>query len=51
MTAVLQGPDKYADELGVKPVTSTCSQFDMQDETVFHAGYREWLRLMRKGVA
>lgn len=51
MTAVLRGPDKYADELGVKPVTSTCSQFDMQDETVFHAGYREWLRLMRKGVA
>ncbi len=46
MTAVRQGADDYARELGIEPATSLSGGFDIQDETVFHAGYREWLRLM-----
>jgi len=51
MAVVHDGPDEYARQLGVHPATSVSGNFDIQDETVFHAGYREWLRLMRRGVA
>ena len=51
MTAVRQGPDEYAKELGVNPATSVSGGYDIQDETVFHASYREWLRLMEVGTA
>ncbi len=51
ITAMQRGADQYAKELGVHPETSVSGGFDIQDETVFHSGYREWLRLMRKGLA
>ena len=51
LAAVQQGPDRFALELGIDPATSVNGRFDMGDETVFHAGYREWLRLMRLGFA
>ena len=51
MTAVRQGADEYAKELGVNPATSVSGGYDIQDETVFHASYREWLRLMAQGTA
>lgn len=51
MSAAIKGPDADARELGVRPETSVTGAFDIQDETVFHAGYREWLRLMRQGMA
>jgi len=51
MKLVRPGPDQYARELGIEPETSQHGPFDVQDETVFHAGYREWLRLMRRGMA
>jgi hypothetical protein len=46
---VREGPDDSAAELGVKPRTSLVGGFEIGDETVFHAGYREWLNLMRRG--
>jgi benzoate/toluate 1,2-dioxygenase alpha subunit len=49
MTKVREGPDEYADQLGISPATSVTGKFEIQDETVFHAGYREWLRLMSRG--
>jgi len=48
-SALQDGPNDYARELGVEPVTSLVGPFDVGDETVFHAGYREWIRLMRRG--
>ena len=47
---VQRGADDYAKELGVNPATSMSGNFDIQDETVFHAGYREWMRLVKKGM-
>ena len=47
---VQRGADDYAKELGVNPATSMSGNFDIQDETVFHAGYREWMRLGKKGM-
>ena len=34
-----------------RPATSVSGGYDIQDETVFHASYREWLRLMAQGTA
>lgn len=48
-TALCHGPDIHAKELGMLPLTSVSGGYDIQDETVFHAAYREWLRLMRRG--
>lgn len=41
-----QGGNKYSEEMGVSPTTSVCGPFDVQDETIFHSIYREWLRLL-----
>jgi benzoate/toluate 1,2-dioxygenase alpha subunit len=51
MTRVQRGPDEYARELGVSPETSVSGPFALSDETVFHAAYREWRRLMQAGIA
>jgi benzoate/toluate 1,2-dioxygenase alpha subunit len=48
MTKVVPGPDDYAEQLGIQPETSVSGTFEIQDETIFHAGYREWLRLMKR---
>ena len=45
------GGNAYSDELGVTPRTSVCGPFDVQDETIFHSLYREWLRLLTQGMA
>ena len=45
----VNGPDAHARSLGIHPATSVTGPFDIQDETVFHAGYRQWLRLMQAG--
>lgn len=51
ITNVIQGGDDYARELGIEPVTSSSGGSELQDETVFHASYREWLKRIKKGVA
>ena len=48
MKSVQSGADDYARELGIEPATSQNGPFAIQDETLFHACYREWLRLMNK---
>ncbi|MGK2940102.1 MAG: aromatic ring-hydroxylating oxygenase subunit alpha [Immundisolibacter sp.] len=47
---VISGPDAYANELGLAPLTSSSGRSDMQDETVFHGSYREWLRRLQAGL-
>ncbi|MFZ2737044.1 MAG: aromatic ring-hydroxylating dioxygenase subunit alpha [Burkholderiaceae bacterium] len=49
-TAVIQGADEFAQELGIEVETSISGPFNIQDETVFRASYREWLRLMENGL-
>ncbi len=51
MTAVRDGADATAKSIGIQPVTSQQGPHDMQDETIFHAGYREWVRLLKNGVS
>jgi len=41
----------YAKELGIEVESCIAGPFDIQDETVFRAGYREWLALMKRGMA
>lgn len=50
MTAVRAGADATASSIGIHPVTSQQGPHDMQDETIFHAGYREWVRLLKSGL-
>jgi hypothetical protein len=38
-------------QLGIQPATSISGPAALADETVFHSGYREWLRLMKAGFA
>lgn len=51
MGRVHSGPDDHAEQLGISPATSVVGTFELQDETVFHSGYREWLRLMNRADA
>ena len=46
MTLTQAGPDALARELGFMPRTSLNAHFPVQNETVYHATYREWARLM-----
>jgi hypothetical protein len=41
-----QPPISQGDELTLHPVQSSFGALDFGGETNFHAGYREWLRLM-----
>ena len=41
----------YSRELGLGNARPTYGPVSFGDETCFHAGYREWLRLMRRGGA
>ena len=50
MTAVMQGPNEAAKEIGITPVTSLGGGVKIQDETLFHSAYREWSRLMVAGA-
>jgi len=51
ITNVIKGADDYARELGINPATSSSGTSDLQDETVFHASYREIVGRMKAGVA
>lgn len=51
MLARQEGGDTYAAALGIAPRSSVAGSYNLADETAFHAGYREWLRLMRKGLS
>ncbi len=51
-TAAPAEPERqHAIELGITPVHSAAGTVALGDETCLHAGYREWRRLMRRGVA
>lgn len=45
------GGDERAAALGIAPQRSVSGNYNLADETAFHAGYREWLSLMRKGLS
>ncbi len=50
--AVLQTePSAIARELGITPAGSVEGGFELQQEMCFLSPYREWQRLMRKGIA
>jgi phenylpropionate dioxygenase-like ring-hydroxylating dioxygenase large terminal subunit len=49
MSAVAAGPDDYARDLGIQPSTSISGPSALAEEVVFHASYREWVRLMGRG--
>ena len=51
ITSVRKGPNEVAQTLGFRPATSQSGAHEIQDETVFHSAYREWLRLMKAGAA
>ena len=44
------GPNAQARELGINPVTSVYNTDALGDETIFHSQYREWRRLLMKGL-
>ena len=50
MTNVIEGPDKFASELGFVPETSSTGPFKAQDETVYHGGYRAWRKFLKEGM-
>jgi benzoate/toluate 1,2-dioxygenase subunit alpha len=45
-----RGSNKANKDLGLNPTSFTESGFLLQDETIFHALYREWLRLLVTGT-
>ena len=47
---VIEGPDDHAKELGFVPQTSSTGAFKMQDETVYHGGYRAWRKFLKAGI-
>ena len=51
MTALRQGPDETAVELGISPEESAPGPFEQAPEVGFHAPYREWARMMEAGLA
>ncbi len=51
LAQVRGGGDARSRELGIEPDTSIGGNFSTGDETVFHSGYREWVRLMTRGAA
>ena len=51
ITALGDGPNDVARELGIRPAKSVDGTFEMQLETGLHAPYREWARLIEAGLA
>ena len=49
MGRMVRGANDYARELGIEPETCSEGPLNMSDETLFHANYRQWLRLMKAG--
>ena len=50
MGIVQAGPDVYASELGLTPITSISGPFSLGDETVFHQTYRYWRDRLIEGA-
>lgn len=46
----LPGGSAAAAELGLSPANSMQGAYKLADETCLHAGYREWRRLLLKGI-
>ncbi|MWD28915.1 Rieske 2Fe-2S domain-containing protein [Aquicoccus sp. SCR17] len=44
------GPDPYVGELRIDPAEARHGPVSFGDESCFHTGYREWLRLIEKGL-
>lgn len=42
MCAAVKGPDRFADQIGLKPASSVAADRWLSDETIFHAYYRAW---------
>jgi benzoate/toluate 1,2-dioxygenase subunit alpha len=42
MCAGVKGPDRFADQIGLKPSSSVAADRWLSDETIFHAYYRAW---------
>lgn len=42
--------DPFADELGIHPASWAYGPISFGDETCFHTGYREWKRLLARGL-
>jgi benzoate/toluate 1,2-dioxygenase alpha subunit len=53
MESVRDGPDQFADLLGMKPARSQPCGSQLCDETLFHSYYRAWLKRLSamEGVA
>jgi len=47
MARLSDGADKAASEVDIRPVISGG---DINDETLIHGSYRQWLQLMREGL-
>ena len=43
--------DPFADELQLSPESWAYGPISFGDETCFHSGYREWKRLIKRGLA
>ena len=50
MKSVERGTNDIGKKMGIDSVTSQTGDVKIQDETLFHSAYREWLRLMKRGV-
>lgn len=50
INAVTRGPNRFAEELGIEPTQSIHGPFELYDETLFHANYRAWRRLLLDGM-
>jgi hypothetical protein len=49
MTSVQQGTNEVGARIGINARTSQIGEVKVQDETLFHSGYRAWLQLMMAG--
>jgi benzoate/toluate 1,2-dioxygenase alpha subunit len=49
MTSVQQGVNAIGEQFGIAARTSQMGEVKVQDETLFHSGYRAWVQLMMAG--
>lgn len=50
MKAVAAGPGETGERIGIRARAHQMGDAKVQDETIFHSGYHEWLRLMTAGA-
>ena len=50
MQSVESGTNDIGKRIGINSKTSQIGDVKIQDETLFHSAYREWLRLMKQGA-